>query len=838
VSASHERIQDIAGPSRPGKKASSKAWDIYRAQVEAALTVDLVFSGVKWTERKRRYRACCPLHGGDNPQALSVDPSNLRWVCHTGCTPDPGQEKAGGGPVEYVMRRDGCSKEEARDHLAELVGVDLSGTAEAEPAPLDGDALAAAWSAWCARRKLDRARLAELDCCLIKYRRRPAVTYPTPMGDRVRYLDDGKKKYAWRVSGVSTPTGWYGLGPALDLLEIGGRLYVVNGEPSVWACLQSGVPAVCTCFGEGTIPGPDLAAGLASAVEGAGGESIGVVLDLDQVGRTSAPKWIEALKGAGAAAVALELPETLGEHGDVDDLHQSVGDGGLDAALVVLPRLAGPPEVVSNFEVGDDGDRYEVSQDDVIAAVHRATDDWPRVCTGLLFAANSVPAGELPTKEAIRYLDGQGADAKLMTWLRKRARVEWCGREVLAKDREGKRNPLTRAELHRALEMDAPHRYDAVELLPHEPRRPRTYYACGNVPSGKGSALAEFMGLLNPDTEADADLLCAALVTPGWGGDPGTRPGFVITSDHGVGSGKTATAVAISDVWQGAMRLQPETEDWATTVQRLLSDAALSQRIVLIDNLRGKLSSGAIESAITESVISGKRMYHGEFSRPNTLTWLLTVNIAELSRDLADRCVVIRIGKPLHGIDFKAQVADLLRRRHHELVTDCLGFLRAAPRCEISQPSRDRFQAWQTAVLSRFPGGDALAAEVIARRPVVDADSSEAGDAADAIETLLRARGHCPVHERVFMPIKVMYEVLADEVGVRSKSGLTRKLKQLSQHGPLRSLERYKYAGLGRGFLWRPPTELSDRIFVLNDMASRVECPVCGLGDGGRLALH
>lgn len=817
-------------------KKSTGAWDRYKTEVAGALTLGLVFPGVTWTTKKRRYRAACPLHGGDNPRALSVDPKTLRWVCHTGCAPDPGQNHAGGGPIEWVMRRDSVTKEEARNVLAELVGVDLATQLTPAPVPLDSTALAAAWASWCEQRKLDRARLGDQwEVALLKYRSRPAVTYPTPAGTRVRYLDSGKQKYGWRDRGAKP--AWYGLSRALDLLDLGGRIYVVNGEPSVWACHQAGVPAICTCFGEGTIPGPEMATELVLTVDDAGGESIGIVLDLDQVGRENAPKWAEALNEAGADVVALALPDDLGDHGDVDDLHRRTGDKGLASALAGLNPLPGPPEVVSNFTIGDDGTRYEVSQDDIIATVHRATGDWPRVCAGLLFATDETPEGELPNKEVIRYLDGQGADAKLMTWLRKRARVEWCGREVSALDREGKRNPLTRGELHRALEMDAPYRYDAVEMLPHQPQRPQTYYACGSVPSGKGSALAEFMNLLNPDTAADADMLCAALVTPGWGGAPGTRPGFVITSDHGVGSGKTATAVALSNVWRGAVRLQPETEDWATTVQRLLSNAALVQRIVLIDNLRGKLSSGSIESAITEEVISGKRMYYGEFSRPNTLTWILTVNVAELSRDLADRCVVIRIGAPRHGVDFKAQVADLLGRRHHELIADCLGFLRSKPCCEISQANRDRFQSWQDAVLAKFPNGDALAAEIIARHLVIDADSSEAQDAAEAIEGLLRARGHCPVHDKVFLPTKDLYEHMGEDLGVRSKHGLTRKLRALCQHAPLRRVESYRHAYFGRGFLWGTESNIDAPVRRLNVDKQRGYCPSCGPDSGHQLVV-
>lgn len=772
--------------------------------------------------QKGSLRGPCPLHGGDNEQAFDLNPETLQWCCHTGCTPEQGQAHAGGGPIEYLMIRDGIERDEARDRLAEMVGIDI----HRKPLKLkilDAEGLADSWSTWCSARHLDRHQLRERwDCHIAAWKRRPAVIYPTPGGERIRYLDMGKRKYEWRSSAGAHPA-WYGLPEALSMLAPNGRLYVVNGEPSMWACHQSGVPAICTCGGEGTVPGEDML----RALGGLG--PVAIVFDLDPVGQVAGPKWVEALAAVGISAVSLTLPWDLGDHGDVDDLHRKVGDDGLGEALDGLEEMLGGVErVVANFEAGRKDKRIELSQKEIVASVHRATGDWPRAYGSLLFAAEPPPSGQLPGPESIRYLDGSGAEARILTWLRRFARVEWTGKEVEARDRPGKRSPFTKAEFHRALEMDAPYRYQAVELLPHYPPRPSTYYACGDLASGKGKALADFMSLLNPDTELDADLLCAALVTPGWGGEPGCRPGFVLTSNHGVGSGKTATAVAISSVWGGAVRLQPESEDWATTLQRLLSDASLSQRMVLVDNLRGRLASGSIESAITEEVISGKRMYYGEFSRPGTMTWMLTVNVAELSRDLADRCVVIRIGPPCHGVDFRGQVAALLRERRHELVCDCLGYLRSAPRCTIQDANRDRFQAWQDAVLTRLPSGDALAAEIKLRRPAVDADTCEAQDVADALAALLRMRGHCPDHDLVFLPFKDVHELLGEDLGCRSKHALGRRLKQLCQHQPLRSVQpAYRHRYYGTGLLWHPGVASDASIRRLNPESTTTKCAVC-----------
>lgn len=821
----------MSGNSRTGP------WAVYEREVIPALRGRWAeVYGAELSSRKRgdELRGCCPLHGGDNAEALSVLVNTGQWCCYTGCKPDPGQQYAGGGPVEYLSRRDGVSSDEALAALARLAGVDLGAGSKTPMRDLDGDALDEAWGRWCHGRKLAPRDVAEIwHVELLSHQRRPAACFATPSGPRIRYLDSGKRKCAWRKRGSGAC--WYGLEEALSALEMDGTLYIVNGEPSVWACRQSGVPAVCTCMGETYYPGEDMLADLRSALEEASAAGVAVVYDLDPPGRQSAPKMVETLTAAGIQAKALELPEEVGDKGDVDDLHQQTGDEGLAVALAALPELKAPEgadrNIVANFTANKDG-RYEVRQADIVASVHKACDAWPRVSNGLLFAADKVPKGELPDHEAIRYLDGKGGEARLFTWLRRHARVEWCGREVEADDRMGKRSPLTRGELVRALELEAKHRYRSVELLPHHPPRPKTYYACGSLPNGKGHALDAFMRLLNPDTDADADLLLAAMVTPGWGGEDGCRPGFILTSDHGVGSGKTATATAISDVWGGALQLQPD-EDWQRTVERLLTDEALSKRAVLVDNIRGRLESGAIEAAITASSIGGKRLYHGEFTRPNSITWFCTVNVAEMSRDLADRCVVVKIGAPQHGVDFRGQVIALLKERRRELICDCLAFLRGKPVCTIDQANRDRFQAWQDAVLGRLPLGNELAATIKERRPAVDGDSSEAMDVASGLEAHLKRKGHCPQHEVILIPTGVVKELLGDDMGWRTTRQTTRGMRELCQSKPLRHVKAgHRQGSLGRGVLWagHEAGDAPVRKCRLED--SRVRCNTCGEAGG------
>jgi hypothetical protein len=167
----------------------------------------------------------------------------------------------------------------------------------------------------------------------VTHKNRPALRFPTTAGvDRVKYLDGAKPKSDWAARGGRMH--WYGLAGARGL---SGPLYIVNGEPSVWAAQQAGVAAVCLCAGEGTAPTPELVRELAEAI---GGRPVRVVYDCDEAGHRGGPAVAAAIRAGGIAdCLALALPAHLGAGGDVDDLHRWVGDEGLAAALADLVPL-------------------------------------------------------------------------------------------------------------------------------------------------------------------------------------------------------------------------------------------------------------------------------------------------------------------------------------------------------------------------------------------------------------------------------------------------------------------------------------------------------------------
>lgn len=259
----------------------------------------------------RRIRFLCPAHADNDPSA-DFDTLKLTWVCR--------QCREGGGLIDLARQLD-IDLADFRDEVIILNGK------HHEPTPIP------TFETWCQARRLDAEMIRDLyDIRQTRINKRPAITFPTHKGRRVRFIDGKSPKCKWETSGSQT---LFNMTNAMDLP--GERIYLVNGEPSVWACQQEGVPAFCLCTGEDAPNGAACAA-IKSNVED---RTVCVVYDLDDAGRKGARDAVAAMTAAGITAVALVLPDSLPEKGDVDDLHRRVGPG-LGAALAALPPVEEP----------------------------------------------------------------------------------------------------------------------------------------------------------------------------------------------------------------------------------------------------------------------------------------------------------------------------------------------------------------------------------------------------------------------------------------------------------------------------------------------------------------
>ncbi|MDP9379796.1 MAG: AAA family ATPase [Chloroflexota bacterium] len=242
----------------------------------------------------------------------------------------PDSESSPGGWRDFGTGEKGSMRD-----LARRLGIELQG-----PSSESGSA-ELTLEGFCERRRLDPVRLQERwKVREVQHSGRPAIAWQTPISRtllRVKYLDGGRPKYRWWAGGKGGAPHLYGLKAALEHMGSDGVIYLVNGEASVWACDQEGVPAVCVGGGESTPPTPDMVAQLAAG----GVKLVRVAYNRDEAGQAGAQKAAVALREGGLRAVALALPKQLGPKGDVDDLHRWEG-AELGPVLARMPAL---PEV-------------------------------------------------------------------------------------------------------------------------------------------------------------------------------------------------------------------------------------------------------------------------------------------------------------------------------------------------------------------------------------------------------------------------------------------------------------------------------------------------------------
>lgn len=302
-------------------------------------------------------KVLCPFHDDHHPSLHIYRDGFKCYSCG-----------AKGDVFAWLQKTRGLTFPEAKKLAGELARLDAPATAPRRtpaprsapihaPEPATRPAHAPTFAAFCAARRLDPQHLRDVwGVTEGRHCNRPALLYPVPSGPRrVKYLDgkgaDGRQpKYMWERKGGKKQ--WYGLAQAATLPP--GPLYIVNGEPSVWAAQQADVRAVCIAAGEGA----EITPAQVQQLMAAGYSDVRVIYDNDDTGR-GAPAGtvvngrpirhgrgaygaVESLRAGGIDAHAYQLPADLGEHADVGDLHRRVGNDGLAAALAALPEMPEP----------------------------------------------------------------------------------------------------------------------------------------------------------------------------------------------------------------------------------------------------------------------------------------------------------------------------------------------------------------------------------------------------------------------------------------------------------------------------------------------------------------
>ncbi len=243
--------------------------------------------------------------------------------------------------------------------------------------------------------------------------------------------------------------------------------------------------------------------------------------------------------------------------------------------------------------------------------------------------------------------------------------------------------------------------YDFASALPHYPSVPGFYYVNKIKPELNGY-FGKLIDFFNPDTEKDRVQLMSAFMTPFWGRGFGNRPGFLIVArdddeKNGRGTGKTTITDAISLLCKGQVDLSKKADD-ETTRKALMSSKDI--RIARLDNIKGgSFSSETLESILTSPNISGHRMYIGHDLVPNIFTFFITFNDAELSSDLSQRFMTLRVKRPSYDPNWLPKLRAFIEENREKIVAD-IGALIMKPGDENIK-TVTRFPEWERAIMAK-----------------------------------------------------------------------------------------------------------------------------------------
>ncbi|HEY1599246.1 MAG TPA: hypothetical protein VGG64_06565 [Pirellulales bacterium] len=555
------------------------------------------------------------------------------------------------------------------------------------------------------------------------------------------------------------------------------------------------------------------------------GRHVVILEDNDDAGRKHTQQVVRSLQGVAASVRVLALPD-LPPHGDVSDWLNNGGTGAelrihADAAdcqavtkqsrvsenphsarlasLDDLGESAGGTGTITNgVETGEGKDRgiAALPMRDVLENLRRITGDWPRRVGRALFVVEG---------NEVCWLN---SPAGVFGWAAaKHGQVPWHRGTAFVSKEE------FYAELQRTATA-----YDAVERIPHVPFMPRAFYVGGMPEPGDGDALTNLLSRFCPASDIDADLILGMFATAIWGGPPGARPAFVITADKGRGIGKTKLPTMLSHVTGGLVDFSA-TEDVGSIKARLLSADAAGTRIALLDNVKSlRFSWAELEALITAPIISGKRMYVGEANRPNTLMWVVTLNGASLSTDMAQRSVIIKLAPPIRSASWEESTTAFILENRDRIIADLVGFY-LRPKA-LTQSTR--WAAWEGDVLARLAEPDEAQHVILERQGEADAEAEESGIVEDYFAKQLASLGYDVDAERIHIPSDIAakwFNTATNEN--RSATGSSRMLKQLHDEGRMKRLQPNPSRSYGRGFLW-VGSEAGPSVVVRCDIEDRI----------------
>lgn len=576
------------------------------------------------------------------------------------------------------------------------------------------------------------------------------------------------------------------------------RIFKTEGPSDLLAIipfLQPGEGAFCNPAGanENPINFPWLAKWLA-------GKSVAVIHDRDAAGESGAMGdaergrlgWATWAAKHAAEVRKVDLPYPMAESKGADFRQWVIDGGGVDEFITLVGsalKVDAPDDIpteisnyILNYEIDKDGTERRVKTpipiNLIIDQVRSEFGGWPKCVGGQLFHH---------ARNTTRYFS---TPAALFGWMQEKRVVRW-----------GRGEDLCTKEEFFSVMSEKGERYLELQAFPHFPPIPNMYYTCPtDVKPGDMAALNGFLDFFTPDNPLDRQLMLACVATLFWGGPPGQRPGWLISSPLRQGAGKSSFSEKVADLAGGIfdfnIKADPDKDK-----TRLLSKDGAGKRCARYDNIKAvRFSLSTLESLITSANISGHRMYHGEGARSNYLTWFVTMNDPELSRDLAQRCVSVSLGAPRRTGDWTLDINNYIEKNRQAIICDVAAFF-IRPIKMVRKVNR--WGSWVKDIICRLDSPQEVFDLIEERESKNDSDAIGAEELNEYVHDKMKKLGY--YHPAVVhIPNHLMANWVNNCIGNNMRAAASLKLvRQFHGSGLLLEIEPNPCRTNGRGWIYR-----------------------------------
>lgn len=305
---------------------------------------------------------------------------------------------------------------------------------------------------------------------------------------------------------------------------------------------------------------------------------------------------------------------------------------------------------------------------------------------------------------------------------------------------------VTKSELFHGL-IKCATRYEKTSSVPDYPMRKDVYYTFRDKlkPTPEHEAFKTLLSHFSPDGDAFSAMLAVFFAAPMFFRPGVQRPCWIIDSHEARGVGKTTLVNLVANLY-GCRPISTNRNELERNQQELLkrivSVSGRDSRILLLDNLKGFFDDPQWAEFVTTPSFSGRSPYgHGEESRLNDLTFVITSNSANIGSDTESRSFMIFLKRPVSVEGWSKSVLEYIARRRMDIFGDIYDILTTAA-IPADLHTRTRVPDFEREIVYPICGSkecfDFVMESMIAERESANTDSERARDIVDDVREGLR----------------------------------------------------------------------------------------------------